>query len=457
MKLSNISTRLKWIGLTVFLVALQTVSAQETLSLKEAIEFALKNKAEAKKAQLNIKRGEVQIKEARAGALPQVSISGGLQYNPIIQENALQMSTTNDAGDVVNQTMIIKMGQPWNTNLSASVYQSIFDQRVFTGLKAAKSTEEFYKLNAQLTEEQIIERVATAYYQVFITEQKLDNIEASYENTLKIKNIIQSLYDNGLAKEIDLDRTKVGLVNIQSARQQVINAVQLQENALKFIIGMPINSKIKLVAEEINVNEMLLDEKFDYTQRTEVGVLLKQRELLGYNLEATKALLYPTVGLAGNYGYNGFGRQFPIDNSTYWSNLANIALQVKIPVFTGGSTKAKIAQAQLDIMSLDIDLEDAKLGLDLEFLNAKTQIENLLINLDNQKANVGLAKKVFENSKSNYQNGLATLTELIDTEQAYTEAKNNYSNVLLEYKVAEVSLLKAKGELKEKLLNNLRN
>jgi outer membrane protein len=443
MNMSHISTRIKWIGLTVLLTAFQLVSAQETLSLRQAIDFALKYKVDAKKAQLDIKRGELQIKEAKSGALPQVSINGSLQYNAIIQENALQFN---------NQLSVIRMGQPWNTNLTASVYQAIFDQRVFTGLKAAKSTEEFYKLNAQLTEEQIIERVATAYYQVFITEQKLANIEASYDNTQKVKNIIQSLYDNGLAKEIDLDRTKVGLVNIQSTRQQIINAVQLQENALKFIIGMPIETKIKLEGEDIEVNEMLLEEKFDYTQRTEVGVLLKQRELLGYNLEANKALLYPTVGLAANYGYNGFGQQFPTNNSTYWSDLANIALQVKIPVFTGGSTKSKIGQAQLDLLALDADIEDAKLGLNLEYINAKTQIENLLINLDNQKENVGLAKKVFENSKSNYQNGLATLTELLDTEQAFTEAKNNYSNVLLEYKVAEIALLKARGELKQNLL-----
>jgi len=443
MKISNISTKLKWIGLTVLLAAFQTVSAQETLSLKQAIDFALQNKADAKKAKLNIQRGDLQIKEAKSGALPQISVNGGLQYNAIIQENALQI------GD---QLSVIKLGQPWNTSISASVYQAIFDQRVFTGLKAAKSTEEFYKLNAQLTEEQIIERVATAYYQVFITEQKLDNINASYNNTNKVKDIIQSLYDNGLAKEIDLDRTKVSLVNIQSARQQIINAVQIQQNALKFIIGMPIESEIKLVAEDVKVNEMLLEEKFDYTQRTEVGVLMKQRELLGYNLEATKAALYPTVGLVANYGINGFGPQFPIDKSTYWSNVANVGLQVKVPVFTGGATKSRITQAQLDILALDADISDAKLGLDLEYVNAKTQIENLLINLESQKKNVELALKVFENSKANYQNGLANLTELIDTEQSYTEAQNNYSNVLLEYKVAEVKLLKARGELKDNLL-----
>ncbi len=432
------SKKIKWISVTFLLVLLQTVSAQETLTLKQAISYALQNKADAQKAKLEVLRGDVKIKEAKSGALPQISASGSVQYNAIIQESALQMN---------DQLMVIKMGQPWNTNATVSLYQALFDQRVFTGLKAAKTTREFYQINAKLTNEQIIERVATAYYQVFVTEQKLENIDASYENTNKVKKIIQSLYDNGLAKEIDLDRTKVGLVNIQSSRQQIVNAIQLQENALKFYMGMPIETEIDLVDQDVQINQYLLEEKYDYTKRTEVAVLLKQKELLGYNLEATKALLYPTVGLAANYGINGFGAKFPIDKSTYWSDVANIALQVKVPIFTGGSTKAKIQEAQLDIDALDVDLKDKLLGLDLEYYNAKTQIDNLIINLDNQKANVELAKKVFNNTQSNYQNGLAPLTEVIDAEQAYTEAKNNYSNVLLEYKVAEVTLLKARGEL----------
>ena len=438
MKITNISTRLRWIGVAILFAFFQTVSAQQTLTLKEAIDFALKNKAEALKAKNEIKRGDLQIKEAKSGALPQISASGALQYNAIIQESALQMN---------DELMVIRMGQPWNTNATVSVYQALFDQRVFTGLKAAKSTREFYQINAQLTDEQIIERVSTAYYQVFVTEQKLQNIDASYDNTNKIKKIIQSLYDNGLAKEIDLDRTKVGLVNIQSARQQIVNSVALQENALKFYMGMPIETEIELVGEDVTINEYLLEEKFDYTKRTEVAAVLKQKELLGYNLEATKALLYPTVGLAANYGINGFGQNFPIHNSTYWSDVANFALQVKVPIFTGGATKSKIAQAQLDIDALDIDIKDMILGLDLEYHNAKTQIENLVVNLANQKENVALAKKVFDNTQANYQNGLAPLTEVLDSEQAYTEAKNNYSNVLLEYKVAEVALLKARGEL----------
>jgi outer membrane protein TolC len=63
------------------------------------------------------------------------------------------------------------------------------------------------------------------------------------------------------------------------------------------------------------------------------------------------------------------------------------------------------------------------------------------------KDNVALAEKVQKNTQSNYQYGLANLTELLDSENALTQAKQNYANALLDYKQAEIQLIKAKGEL----------
>ena len=58
-----------------------------------------------------------------------------------------------------------------------------------------------------------------------------------------------------------------------------------------------------------------------------------------------------------------------------------------------------------------------------------------------------LAQEVFFNTQNNYNNGLAPLTDLLSAENSLTEAQNNYSSALLDYKVAEIQLLKAQGSL----------
>jgi outer membrane protein len=104
------------------------------------------------------------------------------------------------------------------------------------------------------------------------------------------------------------------------------------------------------------------------------------------------------------------------------------------------------------LRSLKEDLKDTKLSLDLAYANAKTQIENSIIIIKNQKGNAQLAKDVLSNTKNNYLQGLASLTDLLDAENAHTEAQNNYTSAILDYKLAEIQLIKSKGELRT-LLN----
>ncbi|KIC61558.1 transporter [Chryseobacterium taiwanense] len=419
-----------------------SVSAQQQISLQEAIKQALQNKTEAKKAALQIKKAEYKIDEAKAGALPQISATAGVTYNPIIQESLLEFG---------GEKIRAQFGQPWGSTASVQLQQAIFDQRVFTGLKAAKSTREFYILNAQLTNEQLIENVATAYYQVFVQEENLRTIEASYTNTEKVRNVIQSLVKNGLAKAIDLDRTNVQLTNIGSNKQQLINSVELSKNALKFYMGIPITTDIELEEKTIEPKPELIASTVNLDERMELKVLNKNKELLVFNKKATEAYLYPTVSLTANYGWGANGAKFPLTNGlkngVLWSDYSAIGLNVNIPIFTGGATKAKINQAEIDIQDLDQDIQNTQLSLSLDYKNAITNMENALINIDSMKDNVGLAERVQKNTQSNYQNGLATLTELLDAENALTQAKQNYANALLDYKQAEIKLIKAKGEL----------
>ena len=437
------------LGALLFAFSITELQAQETVTLKQAIEYALQNKADAQNAQLDIRNADYQIMEAKAGALPKINGVANITYNPILQTTALDAGAFSGGPSNIQ---LITLGQKWNAGAGVQLSQALFNQQVFIGLKAAKSTKEFYQLNAQLTEEQIIERVSNAYFQVFTIQQKKETLENSYASTEKARNIIKSLFDNGLAKKIDLDRTNVNLTNINTILKQQQNAINQAENALKFYMGMPIENKIELVKADMEITPHLLDETVRTDERSEIKILNKQRELLQYNKKAVEAAYYPTVNLNANYSWQGLGDKFPLTNGkkngVYWADYSAITLGVNIPIFNGFATKARVEMAQIELDKLDVSIKDTKLGLDLSYQNAKSQIENSLLALENQKANVSLAETVTSNTKHNYQYGLANLTELLEAENALVEAKNNYSNAILEYKIAEIQYYKAKGEIK---------
>lgn len=444
----------KFTLLTFLFFALMAHAQQkpQVLTLKEALNYALENKSDALKAKLDIENSEYQIQEVRSQALPQISANGNLGYNPILQLNALPGDFFGSPGTVI----LAPLGQKWSAVGGVTLNQAIFDMAVFTGLKAARSTREFYKINAQLTEEQVIERVSNNYYQVYVIRQNLAVIDSNYVNTSRVRNIVKGQFDNGLAKKIDLDRLTVNLSNINTRRQQLVNAAALQENTLKFFMGMPIDTPIILPDSEFDINVLPSTENTDVTKRTEYVLLETQEKLLTLQKKSIVAQYYPRLSFSANYNYIGQGPKMPLfataKDEVYWSDFSALALNLNIPIFNGFGTRARVRMAQINLEKVKVDMDDTKLALNLAYENARTQIENSLITISNQRENVNLAQEVLDNTQNNYQQGLASLTDLLDAENSLIQSQNSYSSALLDYKLAEIQLIKSKGELKT-LLN----
>jgi len=438
----------KIITSALFCLSFMSFAQQKELTLKEAIRYALENKADAEKARLEVTKANYKIQEVRANALPNISASGGMVYNPKLQATYIDGSTFGIPG---GDPLKMEMGQKWSANAEAKLTQMLFSQAVFMGLKAARTTREFYLLNQQLTENEIIEKVAKAYYQVYQTRQMLQNIEANLALTQKTAGVVKGLNEAGLAKKIDLDRTTVALNNLKSARQQALNGLQLSENALKYMIGMPMNESITLPKEGFEANYDLAFDKGNTNNRIELQVLEKQKQLLDINVKVQRAALYPSLALQATYGYLSMGPKTPIfygeKDKVYGSDYSAITLGLNIPIFSGFGTRAKIRQAQIESQALEATLKDTRLAMDLAHENARSQLTNNLLTIDSQKENVKLAEEVLLNTQNNYRQGLASLTDLLEAERSLSDAKNNYTTALLDYKLAEIELLKSQGKL----------
>lgn len=423
--------------------------AQKEITLGEALSYAIRHKSDAKKALLDIENAEYQIQETKAKLYPQISGNAGITNNPLLQKSALP-------GDLVGQpgtTILATFGQKWNASAGVGLSQRLFDQAVFTGLRAARSTREFYQLNAELTKEDLIQRVAENYYQVYIEMEKLKVVDSSLANTQKVREVMLGQYTNGLARKIDLDRLDVKITNLKTNRQKVINALDIQKNTLKFFMGMDISTDI--VLPELFMGEPLVVEEggplVDVSHLLAYRLLEQQEQLLIQQKKSVQAEYYPTLSLEGNYSYQGLGNDFPIfpaegDNAN-WFDVASLGLALKVPLFKGFSVRSRVRQADVELKGLKEDLKDAKLSLQLDYLNARAQFENSVETIKNQHVNVSLAQSVLDDTNNNYFHGLATLTDLLDAQTSLTESKNNLNQALLELKVAELRLLKSKGEL----------
>lgn len=424
-----------------------TVSAQQTLTLKEALNYAVQNSVNVRKAKLDIDGGRYKTEEIRAQALPQITGNAGLTYNPIIGQQVV---------DFGGSLQTLKFGQKWNSSAGIQLSQQIFNQQVFTGLQAAKSSEEYYNLISKLTEEQIIELVANNYYQVLVNRQQLNVVDTNIKNVKVIENIISNQYENGLAKKIDVDRIKVNLTNLQTQREQTLNAITQLENQLKFSMGMPVSNEIILPETELTEVSRLpqFTDSIALDNRTEIKLLDNQDKLLSLQRKAYVSEYFPTLALTGNYTYSSqaAGFDFLTSNSrAIGFDASAIGLTLKVPIFNGFLTRSKIRQADVDIKKAKEDRRESTNSLNLAYENAKIQLRNSLNTINAQKKNAELADEIYRSTQNNYNNGLATLTDLLDTESSLTEAQNSYTQALLNYKIAEIQLIKSNGNIKSLL------
>jgi outer membrane protein len=429
--------------------------AQSALSLQECLKYALTNNQQLARVRLEEDMGRFKTSEVRARALPQVNASG--QYTNNIKKQILAVP-----GELLQEpgkTVLLQAGTTHNLTASGTFSQAVFDQSVFTGLKAAKTGEEYYSMQSVQSEETVIYNVTQLYYSALVSREKMTVLDADIEKISKLVNTTSSQVQNGLARKIDLDRMRVNLTNYKTQRTQAQNQYQVQLNQLKQQMGMTMATTIDLPTTSFKEIESKAVGAMDFggvnlDNRIEYRLLQKQEELQELQKKAYIAEYYPSLALSGNYSYNGISNKFDFlksNNTASWYDMAAVSLTLKIPIFDGFARRSRVSQASVTLKELSKQKEETALALSTQFENAKLQVENNLTTIQAQKENVDLAKEVYNSTQNNYNLGLANLTDLLDAETSLTAAQNNYNEALLQYKLAELDIIKSNGNLKSLL------
>ncbi|WP_291908695.1 TolC family protein [Chitinophaga sp. CB10] len=431
--------------------------AQAPLTLQEALKFAINNNQGLARTKMEEEMGKFKTAEVRAQALPQ--INGNANYT-----DNLQLAKSILPGDVIGQpgkNLAVAFGVKYSTSAGAELNQQLFNQSVFTGLKAAKAGEEYYKLQTQQSTEDLIYNVAQLYYELLITQENIKSLDSNVQKLSTLVTVTKSQYENGLAKKIDLDRIKVNLTNYQTQRIQLLNQYAMQTNNLKRVMGMPLESAFVIPAAslkdiESSAAQVLQYEDISLEDRTEMKVLRKQEELQIFQKKAYQAEYYPSLSLFGRYSYNGMSNHWMFDkndlNSTLWYGTSAVGLSLRVPIFDGFGRRSKVSQANVAIRQLKYAMDETKLALNTQYENSKLAMRTNITAIQTQKENMDLANEVYYSTQNNYSLGLAGLTDLLNAETSLTDAQNSYNAALLQYKLAELDMIKSKGNLKS-LLN----
>jgi outer membrane protein TolC len=344
-----------------------------------------------------------------------------------------------------------QFGLPLNLSAGVQASQILFESGVFVALKARKSLEELSVLNIKRTEEEVKIAVAKAYYNCVIAEKRIKLLDENIQLLNSLEEMTLKLFNEGFAERIDADRLTVQKNNLITERDKINNLVQLSYGLLKFQIGMPFNQVIRLT-DDLNADEIRsnieLDRVVDYSNRIEMSILQKVKVLNGFDYERYKKGYLPTVAAAVSGSFATQTIAFKELFTLPYFPTGAFVLNASMPLYDGGTRKAKMNQARLNMLKNENDMLALQQAVDLESSNARTQLRNSIMSLDSQEKNIELAQKVYNIAQKKYKEGIGTNIEILQAETALKESKTNYFNSLYEAIIAKLDFQKSLGIFK---------
>jgi outer membrane protein len=420
--------------------------------LKKLLNCAIENNTEVKKANLQQSESNYKTKEVKANGLPQ--IDGNLDYSriglPDLSISSEIMSALPE--DITPLLEGLKDIDAFHiSSAGLTVSQLIYSQSYLLGVKVAQKAEEVYSTMQQKTEDEVIFDVASNYYRILMNFSTRTVLDENIQNLEKLYEIIKLQYENDFVKQTDVNRLKVNITNLETQRETLDNAILIQKRILKIIAGLPLDKEMELdtTSEINNIQEPVIPD-FTLDILPDYQILQKQQELAGLKIKSDQAAYYPSLAAFGQLKYSSYNTDFEFND---FSNMNTIGLKATIPVFSSGIRKNKVMQSKLALQQVEESANLVQKQLGTSYRNATNSLLSSWKNLQVQKENKALAHSVYEQVKLQFNEGMASLTDLLNVDSALLEAENSYNQQLLKYRLAEVEMLKATGALKS-LINN---
>lgn len=444
--------------LSVFILLGAAVSAQEStksLSLQEAIAYAIENSYDAKAAKNDIASAKKRVWETTTIGLPQISAAVDYQ-NWIKQQVSLLPAAAFDNSTSVVETVEqyfgltpvstptapdgfipVVFGTKQNINAAVTLRQLIFDGSYLVGLQSARTFLKISEQAKEKTEQGVREAVINAYGNVLIAEKSITILEGNKRILEKNLSETKKIFENGLNEEEDVEQLEITLGNLKSQLNNVKRMKAIAYQMLNITLGTSVGTQLILTDSLDSLTEQyisfgLISQSFDLNNHIDYKIAENDREskrlLMRY--EQSKAL--PTLSAFVNYGSMANSDTFSFFNSDQqWFNYSLLGVSLNVPIFSSFQRRAKTAQAKIALETADIRLEETKQRLNLRAEKAKSDYQLSIENYETAKKNVALAERIEKKQRVKFFEGISTSFQLTQAQnQLYTQQQTYIQSML---------------------------
>lgn len=410
---------------------------KRSISLEEAIELGIKNSKSLKVDQAKIEEATANLLEAKNKQLPDLKVSGTYMYMPLKPTVDLKVGgpAGNGGGVDVHQVMY------GSANLSFPIFAG---GRIKYGIESAKYLVEASKLSTENDKIAVAYNVAQAYNNLFKASQAIKLLEESLSASEKRDQSFIKLEDNGVIARNDRLKAQLQTSNIELQLLDAHNNYSIANINMDLLLGLADNIEIDIdpnyIAErEISTDSQYLAEAFK--NRKDLQALDYQKRAVELGRKAAKAENLPTIALTGGYIAADVPKVLTV------TNAVNVGVGVQYNLANIWKKNSDVVKAEANAKQLDATNE---LLYDNITLEVKRDFQNEIFaykKIDVYQRAVEQAEENYRITKNKFDNGLATMTELLDADTAKLSAQVNLINSRADATLAHKKLLQTTGNI----------
>jgi outer membrane protein TolC len=402
------------------------------LTLKEAVQLALKQNPQRVIAQLLVSESDRNSQIARSPLLPQAS----MKADGAINQYNFQTIERSRARVAAGPYQYIEAGPAYS--------QSLLNLPLIRGYQIAREATHQARADDETTRENVVNAVVDQYLLILRALATRDAANARVTLAQRLYDQATELQKTGIGLNIDTVRANVEL---QNERQNLIDAETLThttEYGLAELLDLPRGQELE-VADHLDFydlptleKEALLNQAL--AARPEIRSLNSQKRIAHLSTDSASEQRLPQLEFSGFWYYQGSHFNNGIPAYSY-------ELSLQFPIFTGGRIRAEEARAKLEEQHVAEIRRQVEARIVDEVKSALDELTAARNSVDVANLGLQLAQEEVAQAQRRFQAGVTTNVEVITAQDALARASDNQIGALYQFNLSRASLARATGEI----------
>jgi len=417
------------------LAAALAAGTADAADLLQVYRDALAYDAQYAAARAQLDAGREKLPQGRAGLLPNIGFNANTQWNEVdIKQPFNDSRNYNSNGYSVSLTQPLFRWQNWIQYNQAK-------------LQVAQAATQF-----STARQDLILRVAQAYFDVLLAQDSLSVVEAQKKAISEQLEQAKRNFEVGTSTIVDSHEAQARYDLVVSQEIAAQNDLEVKRQALRQIIGKAPEA-LKVLKEKVDIRAPQpndLQQWADAAEKDSYQVQLQQAalEIAVREVERNRAGHYPTLDLVASHGHAKQGST-TVSAASVGSeaNSSAIGLQLAVPIYQGGAVSSRTREAAALREKAAQDLENTRRTAAQSARQAYLGVTSGIAQVSALEQALVSSQSALESNQLGYEVGVRINIDVLNAQQQLYSTRRDLFKARYDTLLAQLRLKAAAGTL----------